>query len=432
MGMAQHLLLGFPLGERTLLEGVKRVAPGTYLRIDPRGGEIHEASAPAAVFGRRDDRARSASEEAHTLAGLFGDACRARSAPHGGNVVSLSGGADSRCVAACLHRDRIPFRCVTFLDSEGTSAADVEVAARLATLLEAPWHSVRLRAPSRAGQLHLLRLKSGLNPLSMAHLIPYLEEVQRIFGAGISFLTGDGGDKLLPDLRADASVVDAERTATELLQAHQVFSPREVEAITGVVGAEVLAELRRRLDSYPEERWPDRRVHFEILERAYKWLFEGEDRNRSYFWSTTPFYSTPFFLAAAGCAGEHKAHRVLQRDFLLEISPAAASVEYAGVGAAMTSPAFRVAAKAASLLARLPGRRWQGIPPRPRRTSAATPAADCLRQQLELGGPIEETLRRDGIVRFLGESAADRPDAAESLLTLTSLIEHLAAPGRRP
>ena len=53
-------------------------------------------------------------------------------AARGDNVVSLSGGLDSRAVAAGLRREEIPFTAATFLDSQQTNAADVRVASRVA------------------------------------------------------------------------------------------------------------------------------------------------------------------------------------------------------------------------------------------------------------------------------------------------------------
>src|SRR5262249_41166088 len=146
---------------------------------------------------------------------------------------------------------------------------------------------------------------------------------------------------------------------------------------------DIVNELRDRLTAYPEEQWADRYVHFEIFERAFKWLFEGEDRNRGFFWSTAPFYATPFFLAAMRCGDRHKAHRALYRDFLLEISPAAAEVEYAGIGAPIDSDAFRVASKAAALLAEAMRVRPAAVSTAPpRRGTSGAAAVDRLRQQI--------------------------------------------------
>src|SRR6185295_17601737 len=131
------------------------------------------------------------------------------------------------------------------------------------------------------------------------------------FGRGIVFFTGDGGDKVLPDLRSRVDPGDADGAAEALLRRHQIMPLEPVTAMTGISRVDIVLELRDRLNSYPEQQWIDRCVHFEIFERAFKWLFEGEDRNRGFVWSTAPFYAAPFFVAAMRYGSRHKAYRAL-------------------------------------------------------------------------------------------------------------------------
>jgi asparagine synthase (glutamine-hydrolysing) len=433
MGMAQFLLLGFPLGDRTLLDGVDRVAPATCVRIDPQRREIRASRVDTLDLGQRTAPARNTGELAHELAQRFAAACQARAASGGEHVVSLSGGADARSVAACLHRLDVPFRCATFLDADGAAAADVAVARRLATVFGAPWELFRLPPPGAADHLRLLRHKGGLNPLSMAYLLPYLAQLARRFGSHIVFFTGDGGDKVLPDLRPAAPAADADEAAAALLRSHALLPLDQVGALTGVRCADIVAELCDRLNAYPEAGWADRHVHFEICERAFKWLFEGEDRNRGFFWSTAPFYAAPFFLAAMQGDRGHKAHRALYRHFLLELSPAAAAVEYAGVDAPIDSAAFRTAAKAVALLAEAMHRR-PAPPPPPAASNGtrASAALDGIRRQLARGAAVAEHLAPDHLAAFLDGPAARLPGAADTVFTLTSVIEDLAASDYTP
>jgi asparagine synthase (glutamine-hydrolysing) len=423
MGMAQYLLLGFPLGERTLLDDVARVAPGTCIRIDVRGREISETRTPPLALDPTSGDAYATREAAHDLATRFATGCRARVATHGENVVSLSGGADARSVAACLRNLDIAYRSVTFRDAHGAAAADVAVAERLAALFGSPWHLVHLRPPSHDDHVTLLRRKQGLNPLSMAYLCPYLEQVAQRFGRGIVFFTGDGGDKVLPDLRPRADPDDADGAAAALLRHHQIMPMEHVTALTSVSEVDVILDLRDRLHGYPEQQWVDRCVHFEIFERAFKWLFEGEDRNRGYVWSTAPFYAMPFFVAAMRYGRRHKAYRALYRDFLLALSPAAAAIEYAGVGAPIDSTAFRVAAKAAALLAERAAVQ-PSVAARHRVPDAATTrvALDGVRQQMARCAALADHVDPDGLAAFLDGPAASLPAASSALFTLTSLI----------
>ncbi len=65
--------------------------------------------------------------------------------------------------------------------------------------------------------------------------------------------------------------------------------------------------LFSHLKSYQEA--PDKTYsQFLLRERALKWLFEGEDRNRDFCWTTTPYYSLPFARQALEVNMSAKAH----------------------------------------------------------------------------------------------------------------------------
>jgi hypothetical protein len=44
-------------------------------------------------------------------------------------------------------------------------------------------------------------MKDGLNFVGMAYILAYLDSIVANWGSGSVYLTGDGGDKLLPNLR---------------------------------------------------------------------------------------------------------------------------------------------------------------------------------------------------------------------------------------
>lgn len=424
IGIAQHLAFRFPLGRRTLLADVERLPPATILRVDGRARQITAASAPPRSL-EQDDDGLDLRQKAEQLVHLFTAATRGRAADGDRNVVSLSGGGDSRSVAAALHRERLPFRCVSFLDADGGAAADVAVAERLAALFGAEWRLYRLAPPSTDDEALLLRLRSGFNPLSMASLVAYLERVQADFGGDVVFFTGDSGDRIVPGLR-DENAGDADGVIAALMRTRCLLSLEEIGALTGVGPGEFIAALREQLEAYPEREWADRQVHFEVLDRAYKWLYEGEDRNRAFFWSTTPFWAAPFFGAVMRARRDHKAHRRLYDEFLRALSPAAAALEYAGIGAPMDSKAFRVATKAASLLARLSVERHvAALALRPRPAIASQRSIDHLRAQQRRCPAIGEYLDPAAVDAFLG-TAAERPIALDELRTVASAIELLA------
>ena len=114
MAVAQQLLIGYPLGKRTLLENIDRLPPATCIRISTARSRIHIAQVCRFSCESKSDGHASVKENARELTALFSRSCAARAVPIAQNVISLSGGFDSRAIAACFHKLGIPFRSRNF------------------------------------------------------------------------------------------------------------------------------------------------------------------------------------------------------------------------------------------------------------------------------------------------------------------------------
>ncbi|GAG29209.1 unnamed protein product, partial [marine sediment metagenome] len=100
---AEYLLFGYPLGERTLLEDVRRLPGGTLLQwSDNDPGAARHTYGPF-DFSRKRSVAR-ADEAAGELADLFVQASGRQADQKQAAILSFSGGLDSRAVAAGLAR----------------------------------------------------------------------------------------------------------------------------------------------------------------------------------------------------------------------------------------------------------------------------------------------------------------------------------------
>lgn len=431
MALAQSLWIGYLLGKRTLLENVDRLPPATWIRIEKEPASIQVASIHAFNFELKAHRSQSLQENAARLAALFSESCVSRTAPGIKNVISLSGGFDSRSVAACFQKNRIPCCAATFIDHMGSFAADARIAEQIAELLDIEWRLFRLAAPRSGDVLRLLRLKNGMNSLGMSFLVPYLDEVRRVYGPKMIFVTGDSGHQMLRDMTPAAKIQDLDSTVDYLAAQYAKFSLETVAALTGVEQSEMIGEIRDHLSSYPEADWRQRYVHFVICERALKWQSEGEDRNRCYFWSATPFSGTRFFNYAMGCPDEQKARFGLYREFLQALSPAAAAVEYAGMGGSVASEKFRVAAKALALLAeRMELRRTVEKAAGPTDGySGDSMIVRCMRRQMATADLIFDYLSPTRMKNIV-EACAEQPkEGFQNLFTITSIMEDLATGG---
>lgn len=428
LAMAQHLLLGYPLGTATLLADVHRLAPASCLRLkkesEPRLRRLREID-----FDDQQGAGFTVAENAAVLAEHFEASCAARAARASPAVVSLSGGFDSRAIAASLHRSGIPFRSATFSDHVGNTDNDVRIAESIASLFGSAWELNRLGPPRLAAAYKLLRLRTGMNSLGMTFLLPFLERIRDNSGAGAVLFTGESGTFTLPAHSPAVPPRDLRELAELILRAHARTPLTLVESLTGISGAELCDDLEQRLAAYPEKILERKLVHFGVYERRIKWEVEGQERNRCFLWSTDPFHSPEFFTRAMACPDAQKRLYTLYRELLIRLSPAAAAVAHAGLGAPITSPAFRARAKALELLRGSPelqGRlSAQHGPPR-RVYARGSDVPRLLERQIGRCEALGSYLSRGALQRLVDDCGDHSSEHLDLVFTLTSAIEELS------
>jgi asparagine synthase (glutamine-hydrolysing) len=425
MALAQHLLIGYPLGERTLLENVQRLPPATSIRIRKAQTRIDIDHLYRFNCEPKADSRRSVKDNAAELAVLFSRSCAARAVPDGKTVVSLSGGFDSRAIAACFHKAGIPLRCATFLDPSRRAESDVATARQVASLFGAEWKLLSLSPPPPSDILKLLRIKNGMNPLYMSFLLAFLDQIRTSWGSKVVFVSGEIGDRLLPDRRPSVDFAGVAEVVGHLISQDPKFSLDMVSALTALEPADILAELRDHVSSYPEQDWIQKYVHFVTYERIFKWLTEGEDRNRCFFWSATPYSGYEFFDSAMRCPDEQKSYYGLYREFLLQLSPAAAAIEHAGTGEAVTSDRFKTVRKALTLLQGDPDlrRRLQTVMGPPQGYDLDPMTIACLRDQVAHCDAVFEYLSAPALRSIVNHYTNYTKESIDLLFTITATIE---------
>lgn len=427
MGLAQCLLFGFPLGSRTLWTGVEKVDPATVLQIKPDGSITSERLFQF-DFDRQPHAANALDDNAAALASLFCEAVRGRARHEGTNVVSLSGGHDSRAVAAGFHATDTPFTAATFSKPGGGTAADVRIAERVADALEVDWEWFDIDPPDGLTLAELLDWKAGLNHLGMAFILEFFGGIERRLGSDVVYFTGDGGDKTLPDLRPARSFGNVDEVISYLMRRDSlVFPLDDVVELTGVTEEELRTELRALLRQYPESTPEQLYKHFRVVERGGNWLFEGEDRNRCYFWSTTPFYAVPFFRYAMGCPDDQKAGNALYRAFIERLWPEATTFKDANYGVAMASPAYKVVQSLRSALARYPTVEdvVRVVYRNEVRYRYDEDIADVMADQLSNGDGVSTLLSVPALERIIDARTSCGRQQIFNLFTITSAIDRL-------
>lgn len=428
LGLAHLLMFGYALGARTLAAGVERL-PGARMWNADRDGarfETFDDDVPDLT-----DKARAsfpARRNAAELAELFVDACRERVTTGGRPLVALSGGLDSRAVGAALRRAGVPFDAATFADAGGQYASEIPVARRVAEALGAPWSEFHVPAPRGDRLQGLLRLKYGLNTLAMAFSLDFFGLLHATYGAARTLWSGDGGDKVMPDHRPRLSRAQAADIAGYVIEKNQVWPLEQVARLTGLETREIEADVREVIEAYRETDPAQVYVRFMLRERARRWILEGEDTNRSFYWTAAPFRSRAFVRAAMACPDTQKSGHRLYRLFMQHLDRAAAGIVDVNIGLPLTSPLYVWNRRLRETTRRYPA--LQRLLRPERGASVLRPAqalqGRLLAQQAESSPAVRAAFSADAI-RDVGRSPERfSPHAIECLLTATCAAEQIA------
>ena len=166
-------------------------------------------------------------------------------------------------------------------------------------------------------------------------------------------------------------------------------------------------------------------VHFMITERTMKWLFEGEDRNRNFFRSVSPFYSYQFFNYAMNCPDEMKKDYKLFRLFLEHLSPKIAAADNANWDMPITSDKLKTFFLKNKIRSFIPRNIKQNIKARFKKKNylldSNNAAVECFMLQFKACNHLNSVFNFDELkkIKYLSE------DEFYYLFTLTSVIEKL-------
>lgn len=287
MQVAVSLLFGMQLGEKTIWKSIQKVPPHAIVEIDRETNQltVHRYFNLTTVSG--STKLDVVREE---IRSVFLDTLERRVKYTQSPTLSLSGGLDSRLIAAGLTHLNCPIPLITYTRKDGQDRLDDQSSQAISQRLEASERHeiIQLGAPTLESAEELLKIKQGFNFLSMSYIVPYYQLHRE---RSIATITGDGGGKYFVDLYPLRNLRSM-RQLMQYLSVHNMFCDFKTAAnIAGVNEGELKSYVRQHFEAYPFEDFNDKYTYFLIREAGINWAFEGEDRNRHYSWSTTPFYN---------------------------------------------------------------------------------------------------------------------------------------------
>lgn len=326
LGIAQFLFFGYPLHTRTLYEQIKRVQPGTLFIVDTERDYIKTINVHKYNLDNKFDELPEMETILNNMEELFLTASKNRCEEGFENILSLSGGLDSRAVLASLEKASINYKAYTFIKDDNSNQNDVNISSDLSMLFNMDWNLLQLSQAEQKDISFLLETKRGMNDLGNNFMVQFLRQLLIKEGNKLLYITGDGGHRVLPSQLPAVKLNSLDDLVKYIISSRSsLFTLTNVLKITGINYYDFYNELFNVLNNYSEQIIANKYVRFVIFGRGLKWLFEGEDRNRYWFWSITPFYSQPFFNYSMMLPDSIKENYNLQKQFLMRLSPEAAA-----------------------------------------------------------------------------------------------------------
>jgi asparagine synthase (glutamine-hydrolysing) len=183
--------------------------------------------------------------------------------------------------------------------------------------------------------LNLLRVSKATIPFAIPHLMQYLSILREKYGDKLIYFNGNGGDRIMGEIVPRNKKYL--RTNDSLIQYILEFDGPDLTSLgldtavklTGIDKKDFMVELENLLNSYPEKSVTDKFIHYNIFGQSLNWHHFGDNRKKSFFWNTSPFWSTDFMFYAMNCPLSQKKYMYLYTNFLNEINSSLLKVPYA-------------------------------------------------------------------------------------------------------
>ena len=324
-GIMEYLLFGFPFRENTLVQEAFQLPPATVLSYDLATGVFEKKEICKWTFDGTENgstREEIVAQLKNTLLATVKD--RANRTKGRNAFVSLSGGMDSRGVLGVLGKSGASPIAVT------VDGPERPYAERVARAVGTEIHTIPPAKPDwRRGLKRAVFLKDGLDcHPGLVDLHSHLENMAARFGRDSIYFTGIFGGEITRCAHLTSGLRSPEDLVAYLLYGEDAYkySPEQVARLMGREEELIGRHVKERIEEFAER---DVYKKYQRFRHEYdiRYAGEGEDRNRFYFWTISPYYSYRYFSYAMSIPESRKDLRLF-RDMLFAIDPRLCSVPY--------------------------------------------------------------------------------------------------------
>ena len=324
-GVLEYLIFMYPTFNKTLIKNVFRSSPAEIFEFKNEKINIYKIF--EWNFEEKENFSYKKSLEILYEKFIEGIKNRVENFKDFNLILGLSGGFDSRIVFLGLKKLNYNFYPVTFIDPDKKHLKDLFVSKKIAKVSKMDLKIFDIKEFSLDSIRKLTEIKCGLNYAEMGFLIDFFEELKEIYGEKSIYFTGDGGDKVLPYILPENKFKNYEELFKWIIVKNKIFGIEEIEKISNLNIKKIKENILEKISLYPEKNLNYKYIHFLFYERCFNWLFEGEDRNRYFIFSTTPFYSLDFFKNGISIPDEYKKYYKIYRDFFKILDGEIAKIE---------------------------------------------------------------------------------------------------------
>jgi asparagine synthase (glutamine-hydrolysing) len=324
-GILEYLIFMYPIDNKTLIKNVQRSFPGEIFEF--KNGKIKIYKIFEWNFEEKQNISYKKSLEILYENFIEGLKNRVENFKDFNLILGLSGGFDSRIVFLGLKKLNFNFYPVTFVDPDKKHLKDLFVSKKIAEISKMNLRIFDIKEFKLESIKELIEIKGGLNYAEMGFLIDFLKEAKKTYGEKSIYFTGDGGDKILPYILPEKRFKDYEELLKWIIIKNKIFGLDEIQKISNLNIKKIKENILEKIYLYPEKNLNYKYIHFLFYERCFNWLFEGEDRNRYFMFSTTPFYALELFKNGIFIPDKYKKYYKIYRDFFKILDGEIAKIE---------------------------------------------------------------------------------------------------------